>query len=195
MPAPITAVPPGRLEVICGCMFAGKTTELIRRLAQAGPGRAVCLRPMSDTRSAAAATTTHDGASFTAVAVASAAGIVEAAGAAAVIGIDEAHFFGRELVAPVLALVRAGRRVIVAGVERDHRGGPFEPFPALLIEADEVIKLTARCAVCGGPAVHSQRTSDSDARIVVGGADAYQPRCRTCFTGSSGVSAGPAASR
>lgn len=190
MPAPITAVlhvPQGRLEVICGCMFAGKTTELIRRLTQAGPGRAVCLRPLTDTRSSAAATTTHDGASFAAVAVAGAAGIVEAAGDAEVVGIDEAHFFGRELVGPVLALVRAGRRVIVAGVERDHRGGPFEPFPGLLIEADEVVKLTACCALCGGPAVHSQRMGHSDARIVVGGADAYQPRCRRCFTGGDAL--------
>jgi thymidine kinase len=98
-----------------------------------------------------------------------------------VVGIDEAHFFGAALIAPVMALVNSGVRVIVCGVERDHKGRPFDPFPTLLCEADHVLKMSGPCAVCGRPAIHSQRMTSSDAPIVVGGAEMYQARCRACF--------------
>lgn len=178
--------PLGRLEVICGPMFSGKTTALIRRLQTAADSgsRTRALKPAQDTRyaGAAPALSTHAGEALGATAVASAAQVVKAAGPADIVGIDEAHFFGAALVKPVLALLGAGRRVIVAGLERDHRGRPFHPLPALLVEADEVLKLTCPCAQCGRPAVHSQRMSASRARIAVGGAGEYQPRCRACFT-------------
>ncbi len=116
-----------------------------------------------------------------AVAVASADWIANATGEAMVVGIDEGHFFGADLLPVCLSLVTAGRRLIVAGVERDHRGLPFEPFPGLLCEADEVLKLSGPCAVCGRPAIHSQRMTDQPGRVVVGGAELYQPRCRACF--------------
>lgn len=180
MPNADPAIPTSRLEVICGCMFAGKSTELIRRLEAAGPG-AVGLRPRADTRSARDAITTHAGRSWHAVTVSDAAGVAPAAGSAIIVGIDEAHFFGAALVAPVLTMLARGARVIVAGLERDHRGHPFDPMPALLVEADEVTKLSAPCAVCGRPAIHSQRMIDTPDRIVVGGAGDYQPRCRSCF--------------
>jgi thymidine kinase len=101
--------------------------------------------------------------------------------------IDEAHFFGAALTPVCIELIRRGVRVIVAGVERDHLGRPFEPFPSLLCEADEVVKLSGRCAVCGGPSVHSQRLIASDAHIVVGGAESYQPRCRACFNPAEAI--------
>lgn len=173
----------GRLEVICGPMFAGKTTELLRRLGEAErAGVSVrAIKPARDTRYRVAEIATHTGQARAAEAVADAAGVLGASEGAAVVGIDEAHFFGSDLMPVVVTLIGRGVRVIAAGVERDHRGLPFEPFPALLCEADEVVKLSGTCAVCGQPSVHSQRMIDSDAPIVVGGAGMYQARCRRCF--------------
>ena len=85
----------------------------------------------------------------------------------------------------VLPLLEARRQLIVCGVELDHRGEPFEPFPTLLAKADEVIKLASRCERCGEPARHSQRMNESGDRIVVGGADLYEARCRDCFVPGS----------
>ena len=178
-PSPSTA----RLEAICGPMFSGKSTELIRRLQRAAAaGQAtLAFKPSHDTRYHAEAISTHTGAKLPAGAVESAAEILSHAANAHTIGIDEAHFFGTSLIEPIRALLARGTRVIVAGLERDHRGRHFEPFPWLLCEADEVVKLAGPCAVCGKPALHSQRLVDSPDRIVVGGAEAYQPRCRECF--------------
>jgi thymidine kinase len=177
-----------RLEVILGCMFSGKSTELVRRLREAaGSGLAVvALKPVLDTRYAAAALATHTGDHFPARAISSAADLAPAAAGFDVIGLDEAHFFGSALAEPCVGLVRAGRRVIIAGVPLDHFGRPFDPFPALACHADEVVKLSAPCGVCGHPAVHSQRLASVPAagRIVVGGAESYQPRCRACFVPS-----------
>lgn len=176
----------GRLEVILGCMFSGKSTELIRRLREAvGRGHAVvAVKPRRDTRYGTADLVTHAGDRFPAVAVedgGGGAGLLAAAGRAAVVGIDEAHFFGVELAGAVLRLRDEGRRVLVAGVDRDHRGEPFEPFASLRPVAEEVLRLTAPCAVCGRPAVHSQRLIAAADRIVVGGAESYEPRCERCF--------------
>lgn len=168
-------------------MFAGKSTELIRRLRDAASSRQViaAFKPLSDTRSGAASIRTHPGESLEAQPIAQAAELLNVLPEAldqTVVGIDEAHFFGASLWGAVCALLRRDARVIVAGVERDHRGLPFEPFPSLLCEADEVSKLTASCAVCGGAAVHTQRMVNRDDAIVVGGAESYQARCRRCFT-------------
>lgn len=176
----------GRLEIICGPMFAGKSTELIRRLREARHAQldVAVFKPETDTRSGAASIRTHPGDRLDALPLKSASRLIEAIPSAdrgLVVGVDEAHFFGSELIAPVRELLRRGNRVILAGVERDHRGQPFEPFPTLLCEADEVVKMAAVCGVCGGPAVHSQRLVRSDAAIVVGGAESYQARCRRCF--------------
>lgn len=174
---------PGRLEVICGPMFAGKTTELVRRLldAQRRGERVVAIKPARDTRYSVLEIATHTGETFPATPVVDAAGVLPAAQHAGVLAIDEAHFFGAKLIPACQELIRRGVRVVIAGIERDHLGRPFEPFPALLCEADEVVKLSGTCAICGGPSVHSQRMFASDAAIVVGGAESYQPRCRACF--------------
>ncbi len=170
--------PPGRLEVICGPMFAGKSTTLIARLQASGVPFTLC-KPVSDTRYAHDHVVTHDGLKLEARAIADPSEIL--AMHTPVLGIDEAHFFGAGLIAPVLKLLASGKRVIIAGIDRDHTGAPFEPFPRLLCEADEVVKLASRCARCNAPAVHSQRLIASTARIVVGGAESYEPRCRRCF--------------
>ncbi len=174
---------PGRLEVICGPMFAGKTTELVRRLLEAtGRGETVAvIKPARDTRYRVLEIATHTGATFPATPVEDAGDVLDACGAASVLAIDEVHFFGAALVPVCQELIRRGVRVIVAGVERDHLGRPFAPFPELLCEADDVVKLSGTCAVCGGPSVHSQRMVASNAAIVVGGAESYEPRCRACF--------------
>ena len=176
-------MPAGRLEVIYGCMFAGKTTELIRRLSAAGALglSAVAVKPRIDVRSGSSRLTTHGGVSVEAIECEDAAAIPGAVGSARVVAIDEAHFFGAGLVRSCRALLDDGRRVIVAGVHLDHRGRPFEPFPGLLPIADESLQLFAACAVCGKPANHSHRKVAAEGRIVVGGADLYEPRCDACF--------------
>ncbi len=173
----------GRLEVIYGCMFAGKTTELIRRLVAARQaGRTVvAVKPRVDTRSGAARLATHTGESLDALDVQSSEAIPDVA---EVIGIDEAHFFGEPLAQVCRRLVGSGRRVIVAGVHLDHKGRPFAPFPTLLAAADEAVQLFAPCAACGKPAIHSHRKVSGEGRIVVGGAELYEPRCEGCFAPS-----------
>jgi thymidine kinase len=161
-------------------MFAGKTTELLGRF-RAGPAPRVLLTPAHDTRSGPRARA-HTGDAEPATAIDDAAMLLAAVPAQTrLVAIDESHFFGAALTAPVRALLASGISVLVAGLERDHRGEPFAPMPDLLAEADEVLKLTCPCAVCGAPAIHSQRMSANPARIVVGGALDYQPRCRRCF--------------
>lgn len=172
----------GHLTVICGPMFAGKSTELIRRAAaatQAGT-RAAAFKPRRDTRYNPGAIAAHTGATLACTTLDAPESLDRLTDATLVL-IDEAHFFGQALVDPVLTLLSQGRSVVIAGLERDHRGEPFEPFPRLLCEADEVVKLTCPCARCGHPALHSQRLTDSTERIVVGGAESYEPRCRSCF--------------
>lgn len=176
---------PGRLEVICGPMFAGKTTELMKCLRECERAdlRVLAFKPASDTRSGRATIRTHEGDVFDARALREPGEMLESIDAPgeSVVGIDEAHFFGRDLIEPVRRLISLGARVIVAGVERDHRGHAFEPFPLLLCEADQVVKLTSICARCGAAAIHSQRMTPSEAPIMVGGAESYEARCRECF--------------
>ena len=164
-------------------MFSGKTTELLRRLAGAErEGRpVVAVGPAGDRRYGESRLATHTGEWRAAVTIAGAGELAVAAGAASVVGIDEGHFFGEALVGPCHELVSRGARVIVAGVPLDHRGRPFPPFPSLEREADEVVRLTCPCAVCGRPAIHSQRMKPGDETIAVGGAELYQPRCGACF--------------
>lgn len=184
--------PTGRLEVIRGCMFSGKTTELIRRveLARSAGASVLVFKPAGDTRSGANAVRTHAGRTLDAIDAAEAAEVVgrcekamagRPAAAAWVVAIDEAHFFGGPLTGACREMLERHSRVIVAGLDRDHRGGPFDPLPALMELADEVVTLHAPCAVCGAPAIHSQRMFESSSRIAVGGAGGYEARCARCF--------------
>ena len=173
----------GWVEVVCGSMFSGKTEELIRRLKRArfARQRVALFKPAIDTRYDAEAVVSHDATALPATVIDAADQITLLVGDADVVGIDEAQFFGLELVGVVEALARGGRRVIVAGLDQDYLGRPFEPVPQLMAVAEHVTKLHAVCVRCGAPANHSQRIVAADSRVLVGETEAYEPRCRRCF--------------
>ena len=188
---PAPAVPP-RLEVVCGCMFSGKSEELIRRLARADIARqrVVAVKPAIDTRYAATAIASHAGRRWPCVAVESAADVrkVVAQHAPDVLGVEEAQFFDDAIVDVVRDLVDDGVHVVCAGLDLDALGRPFGPMPALACEADRITKLTAVCVVCGTDATRSQLLVDGEPAawrdeplIDVGGAERYEARCRSCF--------------
>jgi thymidine kinase len=181
------AVPPGRLEVITGPMFSGKSEELIRRLRRARIARlrVACFKPELDLRYDSEAIASHSAQTLEACAVRDTARLREAlaplAGAVDVIGIDEAQFFDDALVTLVAGLVAGGLRVVLAGLDMTFAGEPFAPMPALMAVADEVLKLAAVCMVCGAPAIHSQRLGSNQQLLMVGAAELYEARCRACF--------------
>ena len=173
----------GWIEVVCGSMFSGKTEELIRRLRRAtiARQRVALFKPALDTRYDAEAVVSHDATAMPSTVVTAPEQMLLLAGDADVVGIDEAQFFGAELVAVAERLARQGRRVVVAGLDQDFLGQPFEPVPQLMAVAEHVTKLHAVCVRCGAPANHSQRLVGDGARVLVGEKEAYEPRCRTCF--------------
>ncbi|QXD14536.1 thymidine kinase [Rhodocaloribacter litoris] len=174
---------PGWIEVICGSMFSGKTEELIRRLRRAriARQRVEIFKPALDNRFAADAVVSHDENAIPSTPVDAAAQILLFAGRADVVGIDEAQFFDLTLVEVCERLARDGRRVIVAGLDQDYLGRPFEPIPQLMAVAEYVTKLHAVCVVCGAPANHSQRLVREGGRVLLGAKETYEPRCRRCF--------------
>jgi thymidine kinase len=176
----------GWLEVIVGSMFSGKTEELIRRIRRArfARQRVEIFKPAIDVRYAEAAVVSHDEQTIPSTAVGSPEQILLLAADADVVGIDEAQFFGAELVPVCERLARDGKRVIVAGLDQDYRGRPFEPVPSLMAVAEHVTKLHAVCVRCGAPANHSQRIIPGSGRVLLGAAEAYEPRCRRHFVAS-----------
>ena len=173
----------GWIEVVCGSMFSGKTEELIRRLRRAkiARQRVEIFKPALDNRFADDAVVSHDENAIPSQVVHATEQILLLAGEADVVGIDEAQFFGLELLAVCDRLAREGKRIIIAGLDQDYLGNPFEPVPQLMAIAEHVTKLHAVCVKCGAPANHSQRIVASDDRVLVGEKDAYEPRCRQCF--------------
>lgn len=173
----------GWIELICGSMFSGKTEELIRRLKRASFAKqTICIfKPAVDTRFDPDAVVSHDENALPSTVVHTGEQILLMAGNADVVGIDEAQFFGMELVAVCQELARSGRRVIVAGLDQDFRGMPFEPIPQLMAVAEYVTKLHAVCVMCGAPANHSQRIVRKQRRVLLGSKELYEPRCRNCF--------------
>jgi len=178
---------PGRIEVIFGPMFSGKSDELIRRLRKAcygtDRGKVIAFRPERDSRSQPGKIETHSGGFFEAKVVSRALMILEQAGSeTTVVGIDEAQFFDpQELVQVCVELAIQGVRVIVAGLALDFMGRPFEWFQLLASQAESVQNFTAHCSRCGGEAPFSQRLDGSTDRIEVGGEELYAPRCRLHF--------------
>ncbi len=175
--------PTGWIEVICGPMFSGKTEELIRRLrrAQIARQKVAIFKPKIDDRYSPDHLVSHSDMILPSTSVGSAGEILEQVGNAQVLGIDEAQFFGSELVGICKRLADRGRRVIVAGLDQDYRGDPFEPVPQLLAEAEYITKTLAICVKCGAPANRTQRITPESERVVVGALDHYEARCRACF--------------
>ncbi|HUU83817.1 MAG TPA: thymidine kinase [Phycisphaerae bacterium] len=178
-----TAEAKGRIEVIAGSMFSGKTERLIARLRNAQTeGRHVgAFKHRMDDRYDPEHLITHTQDRFPAARVAGADEIVERSGELDTIGIDEGHFFGRPLIEVVRGLTDSARRVLVVGLEYDAWGRPFVPMAQLAEMADEVLHMYAPCRVCGGQARYSQRMVPVGTQTMVGGADLYQPRCQRCF--------------
>lgn len=177
----------GRLEVICGSMFSGKTEELIRRIRRAVIARqkVQVFKPDIDTRFAFTSVTSHSGQEFEAIPVASAKDILEKIEPdTTVVAIDEAQFFDPEIERVTERIANRGLRVIVAGLDLDFRGDPFGSMAALLCRADDVQKLHAICMVCGESASRSQRLVNGspahydDPIILVGAQESYEARCR-----------------
>jgi thymidine kinase len=174
----------GWVEVITGSMFSGKSEELIRRLRRAKIGRqkVQIFKPKVDVRAGDAEIVSHSDMKMPSQAVESAREILASvSGDTEVVGIDEGQFFDSSLVDVVDQLANRGLRVIVAGLDQDYRGHPFEPMPQLMAVAEYVDKTLAICLKCGAPANRSQRIVDATDRVVVGGANQYEARCRGCF--------------
>ena len=173
----------GWIEVIVGSMYSGKTEELIRRLrrAQIARQRVEIFKPAIDDRFGKDQIVSHSELRIPSRAVQTANDVLRFAHEAQVIGIDEGQFLGPDLVKVCERLARRGKRVIVAGLDQDYRGKPFEPMPQLLAIAEYITKTLAICVVCGNPANRSYRKKRRTARVLVGGADLYEARCRRCY--------------
>jgi thymidine kinase len=173
----------GWIEVITGCMFSGKTEELIRRLNRAryAKQRVVIFKPRLDQRYAADSVVSHSKQELTAISIENVGEVFDHVADYEVVGIDEAQFLTGDLVAACERLANDGKRVIVAGLDQDFLGRPFEPMPRLMAVAEYVTKNLAICMRCGNPADRSQRLVNREATVVVGGTEAYEARCRRCF--------------
>ncbi|MBK7230255.1 MAG: thymidine kinase [Ignavibacteriales bacterium] len=172
----------GWIEVIAGCMFSGKTEELIRRLRRAkiAKQKVVIFKPNIDTRYSSNSIVSHSEQSLPSILIKDVKEIIELVEDAQVIGIDEAQFFSSDLINVCNQLADEGKRVIVAGLDMDYRGVPFEPMPQLLSIAEYITKPLAICVECGNPADRTQRKTTSSERVIVGAADVYEARCRKC---------------
>lgn len=174
----------GWIEVIAGSMFSGKSEELIRRLKRARIARqkVQVFKPVIDVRYSKEEIASHSGQKHLSVPVASTAEMMEQiADDTKVVGIDEAQFFDMDILDAVNQLAERGKRVIIAGLDQDYTGKPFEPMPQLLSIAEFITKTHAICVKCGSTANYSQRTVESEERVEVGAADKYEARCRQCF--------------
>jgi thymidine kinase len=174
----------GCIEVVCGSMFSGKTEELLRRMKRARLARQVVqlFKPRVDNRYDAVKVVSHEGVGADALPVADSAELMKSvAKDVRVVGIDEVQFFDALIVGVAEQLADRGIRVIAAGLDQDSRGRPFGPMPHLMSVAEYVTKLHAVCARCGAEASRSQRLASDTAQLFVGGAAAYEARCRRCF--------------
>ena len=179
----------GWIEVICGCMFAGKTEELIRRINVLSYARKNILvfKPKIDDRYSTTEIASHAGSKVPCIVISEAKEILNHVNYdTVVVAIDDVQFFDEDVVDICEYLADSGLRVMVAGLDKDFRGEPFGVLPDLLTRAEFVTKLTAVCAKCGAPATRTQRiingkpASFNDPIVLVGAKEAYEPRCRHC---------------
>ena len=174
---------PGRIEVVCGSMFSGKTEELIRRMKRAvfAHQKVEIFKPAIDTRYSDEDVVSHDSNSIRSTPVESSASILLLSSDIDVVGIDEAQFLDDGLVDVCNQLANRGVRVIIAGLDMDFKGVPFGPMPALCAIADDVTKVHAICVKCGNLAYLSHRIVSGDKRVMLGEQTEYEPLCRECY--------------
>jgi thymidine kinase len=183
-PVPHLHTMPGWIEVIAGSMFSGKSEELIRRLRRAKIARqkVQVFKPEIDSRYSEDHIVSHSDIRHESSNVRDVAELLlKLDPDTEVIGIDEGQFFGNELVEVANELAGRGLRVIIAGLDQDYLGQPWEPMPQLLAIAEYITKTHAICMKCGQPANYSQRTFESEERVAVGASGMYEARCRRCF--------------
>lgn len=173
----------GRIEVISGSMFSGKTEEMIRRLKRAkfAKQKVEIFKPAIDTRYSEEEVVTHEGHSIASTPIETSASILLLSSGIDVIGIDEAQFFEDDLPNVCNQLADNGVRVIVAGLDMDFRGVPFGPMPKLMAIADEVTKVHAICVQCGDLAMYSHRKVSGEKQVMLGETQEYEPLCRACY--------------
>ncbi len=172
----------GWIEIIAGCMFSGKTEELIRRLRRAtiAKQRVKIFKPKIDNRYSSSDIVSHSEQSLPSILIEDINDVLKYSNESNVIGIDEAQFFNNDIIKVCNKLANDGKRVIVAGLDQDYQGIPFEPMPQLLAIAEYITKTLAICVNCGNPADKTQRKIISPERVVVGASDIYEARCRKC---------------
>lgn len=179
------------LEVIVGCMFSGKSEELIRRVKRAtiAKQKVIVFKPAIDDRYAQEKVVAHNGSAVHCIPISKGTQIFDYVDETCdVVAIDEVQFFSDDIIRVCTSLVQQGKRVIAAGLDQDFRGEPFGPVPRLLALADEVTKLNAICVVCGRPASRTQRmingepASYHDPIILIGATENYEARCNRCHT-------------
>ena len=173
----------GRIEVICGSMFSGKTEELIRRMKRArfAKQKVEIFKPAIDVRYSDEDVVSHDHNIIPSTPIDSSDSILLLSSDTDVVGIDEAQFFDNRLPDVCNELANRGVRVIVAGLDMDYKGVPFGPIPALCAIADDVTKVHAICVKCGALAYVSHRLVANDKRVLLGETEEYEPLCRDCY--------------
>ena len=174
----------GSIEIICGSMFSGKTEELIRRIERAKIAKqnVMICKPSIENRYDKDKVVSHDMKAIDCIAVGDATDIIELCKNKDVVGIDEAQFFNNNLVDVCNHLANRGVRIIIAGLDMDYEGNPFEPIPQLMSIAENVTKVRAICIQCGDLANYSYRLVDEDNQILLGEKKEYEARCRICFS-------------
>lgn len=174
----------GWIEVVTGCMFSGKTEELIRRIKRATIAKqdVIIFKPQKDIRYSAGDVVSHNDNAIPSIPISNCKDILKMTETAEVVGIDEAQFFSMDLIQVSEDLALRGVRVIIAGLDLDFKGRPFGPMPNLLAVAEYVTKVHAICPHCGNLATHSYRLTEDQNTVLVGEKEAYEPRCRTCYS-------------
>ena len=179
----ISPINSGWIEIICGPMFSGKTEELIRRLVrcQFAKQRVAIFKPKTDNRYSEDFIVSHNKRKIESIIVTSEKEILNFKDKADVFGIDEAQFFGEDLVEIANQLANSGKRLVIAGLDKDYSAKSFGPMQQLMTDAEYVTKVNAICMLCGNPASFTKRISNEKKLVVVGETDKYEARCRNCF--------------
>ena len=184
----LTPINSGWIEVICGPMFSGKTEELIRRLvrAQIAKQKVAIFKPSTDKRYEEDFIVSHNQRKIKSIQVKKTDAIMNYKEKADVFGIDEAQFFDISIVDVCRVLANTGKRVVVAGLEKDYLANSFGPMPQIMVDAEYITKVNAICMNCGDPANFSHRISPEEKQVVVGETDKYEALCRRCYINMMG---------